>query len=354
MNTLVRHTELLDPVPGSILQVIAALEREAGRVNADRERFAAQLEGLVEIARIQSTEASNAIEDIKAPSDRIKALMRDSTAPTNRTEAQIAGYRFALDLIHTSRAAIPFSENFVKQLHKEIYRYTNVRHAGDYKIGDNTVTETHPDGIVRIRFKPVSPMQTRIVMPEMHDRFDALRNAEAHHPLILLGAYVFDYLMVHPFQDGNGRSARLITLLLLYHAGHDIGRYISVERLINDSRETYYAALERSTAGWHDGQHDIWPWMEYLLGIIQAAYNEFAERLSVVSGGPGAKRRAVREFIRTRMVAEFTIDDIRRATPAGDDLIRKIIAELKRDGAVVTVAKGRYAKYRRIRDDFEV
>lgn len=352
MQTLAHDQRLLDPVPGSMLQAIAALERAAGDVSARRDQFAEQLRTLVEVARIQSTEASNAIEDITAPPARIQALMRESTAPTNRSEAQIAGYRYALDLIHSSHDAIPFSDNVVKQLHKEIYRYTNIRHAGDYKIGDNTVKETHPDGTEQVRFKPLSPADTRLTMPELHRRYDDLRNAEAHHPLILLGTYVFDFLMIHPFQDGNGRTARLITLLLLYQASHDVGRYISLERLIDDTRDSYYASLQRSTAGWHDAQHDIWPWMEYLFGTLQAAYSEFEERLKVVAGGRGAKRQAVRDFIRSRMVAEFSIEDIRRATPAGDDLIRKALGELKQEGAVENLTKGRYAKYRRLRDDF--
>lgn len=352
MQTLLNHARLLDPVPGSILQAIASLEREAGLVNVDRERYAERLQRMVEIARIQSTEASNAIEDIRASPDRIKALMRESTAPVDRTEAQIAGYRYALDLIHSSHDAIPFSENVVRQLHREVYRMTSVRHAGSYKVGDNTVKETHPDGTEVIRFKPLSPADTQIAMPEMHRMFDDLRNAEAHHDLILLGAYVFDFLMVHPFQDGNGRTSRLATLLLLYQSNHEVGRYISLERMINDSWETYYSSLARSTTGWHEGRHDIWPWMEYLFGTIQAAYAEFGERLRVIAGGPGAKQRAVRDFVRSRIVAEFTIEDVRRATPAGDDLIRKVIGELKREGAIETLTRGRYAKYRRLRTDF--
>lgn len=352
MNTLTNHRSLLDGIPASVVTALGALERAAGAVEVRSGRFAEQLETLVQVARIQSTEASNAIEGITAAPARLRALVQGDTTPANKSEAEIAGYRFALDMIHSSHEAIPFSENVVKQLHRDIYRFTPVRHAGDYKTGDNTVTETHPDGTERIRFQPLSQFETRLAMPRLHELFDDLWRAEAYPRLLLAGAYVFDFLMIHPFQDGNGRTSRLITLLLAYHSGHNVGRFISLERIINESRQTYYDALEASTAGWHEGQHTIWPWIEYLLGVFHAAYAELEQRLEAVAGGSGAKTQAVRDFVRNRTVAEFSIDDVRRATPAGDDLIRKVIAELRREGAVEIAQRGRYARYRRLKTDF--
>jgi Fic family protein len=351
METLRHHDRLLDPVPRRIVRTLAELERAAGEAVAKRSQYRESLKTLVAVARIQSTEASNAIEDITATPQRVQALMRESTTPANRTEAQIAGYRAALDLIHASADAMPFTENVVKQLHQTIYRFTSVRHAGEYKVGPNDVTETRPDGSVVVRFKPVAPADTPLAMEELHRRYDGLRRTEDHHPLLLLAAYVFDFLMIHPFQDGNGRTARLVTLLLLYHAGHDVGRYISLERLIAESRETYYEALQRSTDGWHEGQHDPWPWIDYLLGTFSAAYREFNERLSMV-GGHGSKQAAIRDFVRNRAIAEFTLDDIRSATPASDPLIKKVLAELRAAGAIELLQRGRYARYRRVRADF--
>ena len=274
MKTFQQHERLLDPVPRHIVMALGQLERTAGEAVAKRSQSNESLKTLIDVARIQSTEASNAIEDIVAPTSRLRALMRDSTMPANRTEEQIAGYRSALDLIHSSADAMPFSENVVRQIHQTVYRFTSVHHAGQYKSGPNDVTETHPDGAVVVRFKPIAPAGTSLAMRDCHERYDALRASQEHHALLLLGAYVFDFLMVHPFHDGNGRTARLVSLLLLYQAGHDVGRYVSLERLINESRETYYEALQRSTVGWHEGRHDIWPWMEYLLGTFSAAYRE--------------------------------------------------------------------------------
>jgi Fic family protein len=352
MQSFRNHERILDPVPGAVVQALGELEHASGKAATQRGQHRATLKTLVEVARIQSTEASNAIEDITAPPARLRALMDEMTAPANRSEAQIAGYRSALDLIHSSADAMPFSENVVKQLHQTIYGLTNVRHAGEYKTGPNDVTETLPDGTVIVRFRPVSPLETRTVaMPELHRRFDELQHAQAHHPLLLLGAYVFDFLMIHPFQDGNGRTARLITLLLLYQSGHEVGRYISLERIINDTRETYYEALQRSTLGWHDGQHTIWPWMEYLMGMLLAAYKEFEQRLEMTAGY-GTKQPAVRDFIRSRIVDEFSLDDIRSATPASDPLIKKVLQELRAGGAIEVVQRGRYARYRRLHTNF--
>lgn len=351
METLRHHDRLLDPVPGEIVRLLAALEREGGIAAAKRAQYREPLKALLTVARIQSTEASNAIEGIVAPTNRLRALMRETTTPADRTEAQIAGYRAALDLIHASADAMPFGENVVKQLHGTIYRYTSARHAGRYKSGPNDVTETHPDGTVVVRFKPTPPADTPLAMRELHERYDALLREERHHPLLLLAAYVFDFLMIHPFQDGNGRTARLVTLLLLYQAGHDVGRYISLERLIDESRADYYAALQRSTIGWHRGRHDLWPWVGYLLGTFAAAYREFGERLSMAAGH-GSKQPAIREYIRNRAVAEFTLDDVRSATPASDPLIKKVLGELRAAGAIELIQRGRYARYRRVRTDF--
>jgi len=350
METFRHHDRLLDPVPGAIVRLLAALEREGGTATAKRAQYREALKALVTVARIQSTEASNAIEGIVAPTNRLRALMRETTTPADRTEAQIAGYRSALDLIHASADTMPFGENVVKQLHATIYRYTPVRHAGAYKSGPNDVTETHPDGTVVVRFKPTPPAETPLAMRELHERYDALLRAERHHALLLLSAYVFDFLMIHPFQDGNGRTARLLTLLLLYQAGHDVGRYISLERLINESRTDYYAALQRSTVGWHAGRH-VWPWVEYLLGTFAAAYREFGERVAMAAAH-GSKQPAIREYIRNRAVAEFTLDDVRSATPASDPLIKKVLGELRDAGAIELIQRGRYARYRRVHTGF--
>ncbi len=352
MHTLRNHSTLLDPVPGNVVQALTGLDRAAGEAMAKREIQAERLRTLIEVARVQSVEASNAIESIHVNNTRLKALMERKTVPmTDRDSAQVAGYRDALDLIHSSANAMPFTENVIKQLHQSLYRFTSANFGGKYKLGDNTVTETHGDGTTVVRFEPVSPADTPAAMRELHERFDVLVANESHHPLLLAGAYVFDFLMIHPFQDGNGRTARLATLLLLYHAGYEVGRYISLERLINDTRDSYYEALQASTVGWHNDAHSIWPWMEYLLGITTAAYRELGDRIGIVSG-KGHKQQAIREFVRSRAVAEFSIQDIRSATGASDAHIRNVLRELREQGVVETLGRGRHAKYRRLTSEF--
>lgn len=352
MRTFRDHKTLLDPVPGNVVQALSGIDRAAGEALAKRDVQKDRLKTLVETARVQSVEASNAIESIHVKHTQLKALMEHKTMPAiSRDAAQISGYRDALDLIHSSADAMTFSENIVKQLHQMLYKYTAANFGGKYKIGDNTVTEEGADGTVIVRFKPVTPSATPTAMRELHERFDDLTAQQSHHPLLLAGAYVFDFLMIHPFQDGNGRTARLATLLLLYRAGDDVGRYVSLERLINDSRESYYEALAASTEDWHDGTHSIWPWMEYLLGIVTAAYRELDERIGIVSG-KGHKRQAILEFIRSRAIAEFSIGDVRGATGSSDAHIRAVIKELKDRGSVETLGKGRHAKYRRLNGDF--
>lgn len=352
LQTFRHHQTLLDPVPGNVVQSLTGIDRATGEALAKVDVRRDRLKTLIEVARVQSVEASNAIESIHVKNTQLKALMEHKTVPaTSRDAAQISGYRDALDLIHSSADAMKFSENVVKQLHQMLYHYTSVNFGGKYKVGDNTVTEEHADGTTIIRFKPVAPGDTTAAMHELHQRFDELSAHQSHHSLLLAGAYIFDFLMIHPFQDGNGRTARLATHLLLYRAGYEVGRYVSLERLINDSRESYYEALQSSTEGWHDGAHSIWPWMEYLLGIITAANRELDARIGIVSG-KGQKREAILDFIRSRAVDQFSIGDVRTATGASDAHIRAVIKVLRDQSSVETLGKGRHAKYRRLNTNF--
>jgi Fic family protein len=309
------------------------------------------LEALRQVARIQSTEASNAIEDITAPSKRIEALVAEKSTPANRSEEEIAGYRYVLDTIHASALDIPFKRTVVEQFHRDLYRFTSVR-AGRFKIGSNEVTEQHPDGTVVVRFKPVDPAVTPLAIDELHERFDRAWHAEEHHRLLLIGSYIFDFLMIHPFQDGNGRMSRLLTLLLLYHAGYEVGRFVSLERIINDSRETYYESLQASTRGWHDAQHDIKPWLSYFLGTILAAHKEFEERVGAI-GNHGAKGELVKSFVRSALADTFTFDDVRRAAPGVSDVyIGKILRELRDCRVLRSEGTGRGARWHRLTTDF--
>ncbi|HMJ36763.1 MAG TPA: Fic family protein [Baekduia sp.] len=327
------------------------IDTARGREQVFRSQHPQSLKTLTEIARIQSTEASNAIERITAPPKRIRALVADKTTPENRSEAEIAGYRAVLDTIHSSAEAIPFRPTVVEQLHRDLYQFTGVP-AGRWKSVDNSITEQEQDGTEMLRFRTVSAVDTPDAMNELHASFLSARDGHQHHPLLLIGAYIFDFLAIHPFRDGNGRMSRLLTLLALYQSGYEVGRFISLERLINESKETYYEALQAAGHGWHQGEHDLGPWLNYFLGVVAAAYNEFEERVGVV-GGRGAKRASIEQYIRSSVSSEFTVGEVRQAAAgASDSYINKVFAELRDAGIIERIGSGRSAKWRRLRTEF--
>ncbi len=238
MNSFIHLEAHLGSVPADVVRALGTIDISKGREESFRNQHPQSLETLTAIARVQSTEASNAIEGIFASPKRIAALVADKTTPHSRSEAEIAGYRDVLDMIHASSADIPFTVNVVKQFHQEMYRYTRQRNSGRFKLTDNTVADVLPDGTQRVRFKPVPSSDTERYMSELTRRFTEEREREVHHPLLLLSVYIFDFTVIHPFQDGNGRMSRLLTLLLLYQAGYEVGRFISLEKLIADTKVT--------------------------------------------------------------------------------------------------------------------
>ncbi|MDQ3586948.1 MAG: Fic family protein [Actinomycetota bacterium] len=338
-------------VPADLVNALAEIEAGRGRQEAFKQQNPMVLETLREVAVVQSVQASNAIEDITAPQKRIRDLALDKTTPQNRSEAEIAGYRRALEEIHTNAANIPFTENVLKQFHGWLYSFTN-RPGGDYKKGENTVTEERPDRTKVVRFQPVASAETPSAMTELHERFDQAWHEGEYHRLLLLAAYIFDFLMIHPFQDGNGRMSRLSTSLLLYHADYEVGRFVSWEKLISDSRQTYYDALAKSTAGWHDGEHSLRPWISYFLGVLVASYEAFETR-TVAATVRGSKSVAVRNFIRTNISDVFTVAEVRAAVPhIGDGQLGRVLRELKQAGVIERESLGRGAKWRRRTADF--
>lgn len=337
-------------VPQAIVAQLSAIDIGRGREEAFRRQHPEALLQLTEIARIQSTEASNEIEGIKAPRKRIAALVAEKTVPQNRSEEEIAGYRAVLDLIHSSAQDIPFKPRVVEQLHRDLYQFTGLP-AGRWKSTENVIEETDADGGTRVRFKTVSALETPGLMDELHEAYEKAQ--DAYHPALLIGCYVYDFLAIHPFRDGNGRMSRLLTLLALYRAGFEVGRYISLERLISDSKETYYDALGAAGDDWHDDQHDIKPWLSYFLGILVAGYTEFEARAGVVAGGRGSKVAAIHQYIRTNISNRFTVDDVRQAVPsASDSYISKQLTLLREQGVVKPHDRGRSAYWIRLTTDF--
>jgi Fic family protein len=330
---------------------LRAIDQSQGSERAFSLQHPEALKTLIQIARIQSVESSNAIEDVTAPHARVVELVEQKTTPENRSEAEIAGYRSVLDTIHASALRIPFKPSVIEQLHRDLYQFTGVP-AGRWKSVDNSIEEARPDGTSFVRFRTVPAAETAAAMAELHERFERASRSGDYHPLLLAGCYVFDFLAIHPFRDGNGRIGRLLTLLLLYQAGYEVGRYVSLERLVQESSTTYYEALYQTGIGWHTDEHDITPWLNYFLGIVTAAYNEFESRVGAVDGR-GSKREAIRQFVRESIADEFTVADVRRAAPAASQsYISKTLARMRDEGLIKPIGTGKSARWRRIRSDF--
>ena len=330
-----------------ILGLIAAIYKEAGKQELYLKQRPEELEKLIEIAKIQSTEASNAIEGIVTTSTRIKQLVEEKTTPKNRDEQEIAGYRDVLNIIHENFDVIPISQNYILQLHKILYSHMNNFMAGKTKNVQNYISATYPDGHVQVLFTPMAPCETPEAIDKICEEYNlAIGNMELE-PLILIPVFIHDFLCIHPFNDGNGRMSRLLTTLLLYRNGFYVGRYISLEGKIAKNKDLYYDALSRSQDGWHEGTEDIIPFIKYMLGIILAAYKDFEDRMVLI----GVKLSAL-EIVRRaskNKLGRFNKQDIRELCPNLSDssiegALRKMLSsgELKREG------KGKNTCYFRI------
>ena len=320
-----------------ILGLIAAIYKEAGKQEMYLKQRPEELEKLVEIAKVQSTEASNAIEGIVTTSTRIRQLVEEKTAPRNRDEQEIAGYRDALNIIHENFDAIPITRNYILQLHKVLYSHMNNPMAGQAKSVQNYISATYPDGHTETLFTPLAPFETPEALDRICDEYNrVIGNMEAE-PLIVIPIFIHDFLCIHPFNDGNGRMSRLLTTLLLYRNGFYVGKYISLEAKIAKNKDLYYAALRQAQEGWHEGTEDTVPFIKYLLGIILSAYRDFEDRFSLVE-----QKKPALETVRQatlNKIGRFSKQDIRELCPALsvssiEGALRKLVAsgELKREG----------------------
>lgn len=336
------------PISQNILQTIRLLGEFKGRQELFREQSPQVLDTLRQASVIESTESSNRLEGITAPHDRIAELVSRKSAPKNRPEQEIAGYRDVLDHIHTNHPQMTFDLDFVLWVHHDLYKFSSI-HGGSWKARDNEITETRADGTKALRFRPVSAAETPGAMAELQERFDELWASGEYEPLLLISAYVLDFLCVHPFLDGNGRAARLLTLLLLYKAGYEVGRFISLEEKIERTKRSYYDTLWQSSQHWHEGKHSLLPWWEYFLGVILlGAYREFGDRVGAVTTVRGAKREMIVDAIH-RLPFEFQYGDVERSCPGvSRPTINRALAELKKSGEIQCVKPGRNAIWRKL------
>ena len=332
----------------TILGLIAAIYKEAGKQELYLKQRPEELEKLVEIAKVQSTEASNAIEGIVTTNTRIRQLVEEKTTPRNRDEQEIAGYRDVLNIIHENFDVIPITQNYILQLHKILYSHMNNPMAGRTTNVQNYISATYPDGHTETLFTPLAPFETPTALDKICEEYNRVIGNLEVEPLIVIPIFIHDFLCIHPFNDGNGRMSRLLTTLLLYRSGFYVGKYISLEAKIAKDKDLYYAALQQSQLGWHEGTEDPLPFIKYLLGTILSAYKDFEDRFALVE-----KRLPALEMVRqaTRnKIGRFTKQDIRELCPSLsvssiEGALRKLVAsgELKREG------KGKAIRYLRMR-----
>lgn len=321
-----------------ILGLVAAIYKEAGKQELYLKQRPEELEKLVEIAKVQSTEASNAIEGIVTTNTRIRQLVEEKTTPRNRDEQEIAGYRDVLTLIHEDYDAIPITRNYILQLHKILYSHMNNPMAGRTKSVQNYISATYPDGHVETLFTPLAPYETPEALDRICEEYNRVIGNMEVEPLIVIPVFIHDFLCIHPFNDGNGRMSRLLTTLLLYRSGFYVGKYISLEAKIAKNKDLYYDVLGQAQIGWHEGTEDAVPFIKYLLGTILSAYKDFEDRFALVE----AKLPALETVRRATMekIGRFTKQDIRELCPSLsissiEGALRKLVAsgELKREGA---------------------
>jgi len=330
-----------------MLGLIAAIYKEAGKQEMYLKQRPKELEKLVEIAKIQSTEASNAIEGIVTTNTRIKQLVAEKTTPRNRNEQEIAGYRDVLAIIHESFDAIMISQNYILQLHKILYSHMNNPLAGRTKNVQNYISATYPDGNTKILFTPLAPYETPKALDAICDEYNRVIGNMELEPLIAIPVFIHDFLCIHPFNDGNGRMSRLLTTLLLYRSGFYVGKYISLEAKIAKNKDLYYEALQASQDGWLEGKEDPVPFIKYLLGTILAAYKDFGDRFSLVE-----EKKPALEIVRmatVNKIGRFTKQDIRELCPSlSISSIEGALRTLVDNGELIREGAGKNTCYYRI------
>lgn len=327
-----------------VLGLVAQIHEYKGKQTLFLKQKPATLEKLVEIAKIQSTEASNKIEGIVTTAVRIKQLCDQKTTPRNRDEEEISGYRDALSLIHESYEYIPIRSSYILQLHKVLYRYSQRGIGGRFKNTQNYITEIKESGEQIVRFMPLDPFETPTAIEKMCESFNRETDACEVDPLILIPAFIVDFLCVHPFNDGNGRMSRLLTTLLLYRAGYVVGKYVSLESKIEKTKESYYKALEKSDINWNREENDLTPFIKYILGTVLAAYRDFEQRVILVEDKSSAidlVRNAVNNTI-----GKFTKSDIMELVPSvGKTSVENSLKILIEEGVIGRDGKGKATFY---------
>ena len=337
-----RPKDLLTP---EIVSILTRLHECRGRQELFIEAEADVLTALLEVAKIQSTGASNRIEGIYTTDERLNALVQEKAKPRNRNEEEISGYRDVLATIHESYEYIAPRPNNILQLHRDLYSFSSSAVGGVYKNSDNIIAEKHADGMETVRFRPVPAFQTADAMLNLCTRFNDAIEVGTYDPLLLMPVFILDFLCIHPFNDGNGRMSRLLTLLLLYRAGFIVGKYISIEMLIEKSKDSYYEALQASSRNWHENGNDYLPFLKYMLGVVVKAYNEFEDRVEHLRHRKMSKAERIKDLIE-KTPGKISKKEIAQACPdISVTTIERTLAELIASGFIEKVGVGRSTAY---------
>ena len=337
-----KWSEMLTP---EIVGMLTKIHEFKGEQNLFIEAHADQLNNLMEIAKIQSTEASNKIEGIFTSDERLKKLVMDKTTPKSRAEQEIAGYRDVLNTIHENFDYVQAKPGIILQLHRDLYRFMGPGAGGYFKTTDNVIAEIDSQGNKKVRFQPVPAWETADAIESLCKSFDEAIQDENVDPLIVIPMFILDFLCIHPFNDGNGRMSRLLTLLLLYRSGYIVGKYISIEKMIETTKETYYEALQASSEGWHENENDYIPFIKYMLGVVVASYREFSSRVKLITTAGLTKGDRIGEIIK-QTVGTITKSEIMKKCPDISEItVKRALLELSEQNKIIKIGGGRYTKY---------
>ncbi len=335
--------KLLTP---EIISLLTSIHEYKGEQRLIAERYADVLTDLVDIARIQSTESSNKIEGIYTSDERLKKIVLDKTMPRNRNEQEIAGYRDVLNTIHENYDFIPIRATLLLQLHRDLYKFQGAGTGGVFKNVDNTIEEVDENGNAKIRFQPVSAWETPEAVDQLCAAYNQVLKEPDVDPLLIMPMFILDFLCIHPFRDGNGRMSRLLTLLLLYQGGYYVGKYISIEKLIERTKDSYYEDLQTSSTGWHEEINDYAPFVKYLLGVVVASYREFFERTKLITSVKMSKPERIAEEIKNHIGTITKAQLVEQVPDVSQTTVQRTLTELTKQGKIIKLGAGRYIKYR--------
>ena len=330
----------------NIINLISKIHEYKGKQSYLLDTKKDTLETLLKVAKIQSTSSSNKIEGIYTTDKRINEIVNQKLEPKNRNEEEIAGYRDVLSLIHENYNFIDITQNTILQLHRDLYKYTGYSYGGKFKNSQNYIEEENEKGEKKIRFTPLSPVETPIAIEDLCKNYNELVNNESCDLLVLIPIFILDFVSIHPFNDGNGRMSRLLTLLLLYKANYLVGKYISIEKIIEETKDSYYDTLEKSSVKWHDNENDYSYFVEYYLGIILNAYKEFDSRINIVENKKVTAYDRIIDIFKANIIPIDKAYIMNKCPDLSETTIERSLNKLLKEDKIVKISGGRYTKYK--------